>query len=435
MSRLVLAGLGGPIPTISLPDPNASGDRPTLELLLEDGVPFEKVAYTSLGYTHYEVWCIGGSGGLGGGVGAQVVFPQANTYEVASPEHWAQHLANLAYWDTQLSPPKNFYTDFYAIVYIPGNPNYPVGGVPGVDYGWPYTHAQYVEYYNPTHLLPVYTYMTPYMKSSPSAIGGGGGGGGLHVFGGELEELPDTVPVQVGQAGADAGYGQGQVNGPLTPSPYQSYIPDWQERYPEPHPSFYPPAPGGDGEASFFGDICRASGGKGGNPGKKWVGAVFVDDGVGGAGGVGDRLEVGGGAAGSNSAAANGVDGTWDGTIGQGGGGGHGGKYTPGTGHSGAPTTPSSTVPATNGGKGAFSYIDTTVYGKGQAKSAYVEENRRYNLDTGELIEVTYVTSPHPVVPGGGGGARAKRKLPYGSDAQGYSQNGVVLLRLIKLDT
>ena len=165
-----------------------------------------------------------------------------------------------------------------------------------MDYGWPYTHAQYVEYYNPTHLLPIYTYMTPYMRLYPIAnvlaIGGGGGGGGLHVAAGELVDLPDTVPAKVGQAGADGGYGQTQVNGPLTPSPYQSHIPDTAERYPEPHPSFYPPVTGEDGGASTFGDICRASGGKGGNPAMKWVGAVLVEDRAGGAGGTGDRIEL-----------------------------------------------------------------------------------------------------------------------------------------------
>ena len=112
MSRLLLAGQGGPIPTISLPDPNSSSERPTVELLLENGVSFEKVAYTSLGYTHYEVWCVGGSGGLGGSDGGQIVFPIAHTYEVASPAVWTAHLASLAYWDTQLSPPRNFYTDY-----------------------------------------------------------------------------------------------------------------------------------------------------------------------------------------------------------------------------------------------------------------------------------------------------------------------------------
>jgi len=433
MSRLLLAGYGDPIPTISLPDPNASGERPTVELLLEDGVPFVKEAYTSLGYTHYEVWCIGGAGGLGGSVGGGIVFPTAHTYEVASPADWNAHLAQLAYWDSQLNPPKNFYTDYYTTVYIPGNPNYPVGGVPGVDYGWPFTHAQYVEYYNPTHLLPVYTYKTPYMSPSASAIGGGGGGGGMHVAAGELEELPEECPVLVGQAGVDAGYGQTQVDGPLTPSPYQSYIPDTQERYPEPHPSFYPPALGGDGGASAFGDICRASGGKGGNPAVKWVGGVLVEDRAGGAGGVGDRLEAGGGAAGSNNT-ANGLDGTWNGVIGQGGGGGRGGKNVPSTGHSGAPITPGSTTPPTRGGKGSFSYIDTTVYGKGQETSAWVDIRRTYDYNTGELIEEVVVPSQIIVVPGGGGGARAKRKLPYGSDALTYSDKGVVLLRLMKLD-
>ena len=447
MSRLLLSGLGGPIPTISLPDPNTSSERPTLELLLEDGVSFEKVAYTSLGYTHYEVWCVGGSGGLGGSVGGQIVFPTAHTYEVASAEQWAVHLANNVYWDSQLSPPKNFYTDFYSTIHTSGPVSMPFGyleyvypGSPGWTGGYQYsvTHYQYLEYYNPTHLLPVYIYKTPYMRTSvnhmsPNAIGGGGGGGGLHVVIGELEDLPDVVPVQVGQAGADAGYGQTEVNGPFEPSPYQPYSASITQRYPEPHPSFYPPAPGGDGGTSSFGDICQASGGKGGNPAMKWVGTVLVEDRAGGAGGIGGRLEAGGGGAGSNSG-ANGTDGSWDGSIGQGGGGGRGGNYIPGRGHSGAMYIPGSTIPPTNGGKGSFSYIDTTVYGRGQVISALVEERSTYDYITGELIETVNVPSSYIIVPGGGGGARAKRKLLYGSDAPGYSQNGLVLLRLIKLD-
>ena len=66
MSRIELKGQGGPIPTIGLPDPNLSSDLPVQTLLLPHGIPFLKVDYVGLGYTHFQVDCIGACGGNGG---------------------------------------------------------------------------------------------------------------------------------------------------------------------------------------------------------------------------------------------------------------------------------------------------------------------------------------------------------------------------------
>lgn len=84
---------------------------------------------------------------------------------------------------------------------------------------------------------------------------------------------------------------------------------------------------------------------------------------------------------------------------------------------------------AGNGGRGSFSYADTTVYGP-----------------RGTRITVA-VPIPNPIlggiggsfpgayVPGGGGGAKANRKpeLLHGSRAVGSDPNGIVLIRLTRV--
>lgn len=64
--RVEFGGIGGEIPLEAMP----TGDSATLPPLTlnftEDGT-FDKQAYLEMGYTHYEVWCIGAAGGRGGG--------------------------------------------------------------------------------------------------------------------------------------------------------------------------------------------------------------------------------------------------------------------------------------------------------------------------------------------------------------------------------
>lgn len=65
--RVLLNGQGGPIPKEALPDPTEDAVLPVQAFFLENGVPFLKQSYVDLGYTHFEVWCLGAAGGRGGG--------------------------------------------------------------------------------------------------------------------------------------------------------------------------------------------------------------------------------------------------------------------------------------------------------------------------------------------------------------------------------
>lgn len=63
--RMKLAGFGGPI-----------------FMYLTDGVPFVKAAYVALGYTNFDVICIGAAGGFGGGLNAGIEDPHLSyTYD------------------------------------------------------------------------------------------------------------------------------------------------------------------------------------------------------------------------------------------------------------------------------------------------------------------------------------------------------------------
>lgn len=478
--RIYLGGHGDPIPRIALPDPNLDSTLPILVLELADGEPFLKGDWTSFGYTNFEVWCIGAAGGRGGGMadryyeyksgGGGIQFFASKVPRIIPADQWALMHESGSLYDLDLSPPKNYYTDYYTTIFIPGNPNYPPGGVPGTDYGWPFTHYEAVEYYNPTHQGSVTTYRNPFLLPSGMAVGGGGGGGGVQAVSGLLSDLPDEVEVEIGQAGDDVGPGQTNIDGPLTPLPPVLYpypvsptdpwdINTWEGRwirkqqirnildpqanvYPEPHPSFLPPQPGLDGGASTFGDICQASGGKGGYPSLKWVGGVLTRDGAGGAGGVGGSDIAGGGAAGGRIPSGSGIpgpgtDGTWDPStrIGQGGGGGFGG------GKGGTQALPTGGVytiqkfTPTSGGRGAFSYADTSIYGARQPANFWSYTTYEIDNETGLFIEVEKVVVTSDLInPGGGGGARAMRKFYYGSHAQGYNPNGIVVIRLTKVE-
>lgn len=280
--RIHLGGHEGPIPDLALPDAYIDTSAPPQVLFLEDGVPFNPADIMAFGYTHYEVWCVGGAGGRGsdGGGRYQGYYnqfdPQGNsgptslqlglgTYRVPDPAHPGATLDRV--WD----------------VYV--NVNY-----------------------------------------QQQLCGGGGGGGGLHVVSGKLEDLPSSVPVTVGKAGADGPPAQVAKPGDYTTSMadlmyYQGAV------YDPPYVVIPAPRAGEDGGASSFGDICKASGGKGGKPAGFWINNELYYDGTGGDGGTGGSTVAGGGGAGA-STVSTAKDGTWDGTIGQGGGGGRGGTYS-----------------------------------------------------------------------------------------------------------
>jgi hypothetical protein len=66
--RCELSGYGGPLPP--------------LVLNLVNIVPFLKEEYVDLGYTNYDVMCIGGAGGDGGGADAQIFITELETFRI-----------------------------------------------------------------------------------------------------------------------------------------------------------------------------------------------------------------------------------------------------------------------------------------------------------------------------------------------------------------
>lgn len=234
-----------------------------------------------------------------------------------------------------------------------------------------------------------------------TSYGGSGGGGGLHRVLSLLSLLPDICPVIIGQAGSNGvrgGWHENQLGNPV----------------------YDPPTAGGDGGASSFnGATCRASGGKGGapTPAHNIDGTVRAPGGNGGDGGAGGRAAAGGGGLGSVVAETNGVDGTWDGTVGKGGGGGIGGTYVDIIDPRFPPGGDNSYVKlAGSGGQGSFSFGDISVVGVREARSPDPTENT--------LL----------LVPGGGGGAKVNQLFAYGSHAPGFNPNGIVVLRLTKIE-
>lgn len=80
---------------------------------------------------------------------------------------------------------------------------------------------------------------------------------------------------------------------------------------------------------------------------------------------------------------------------------------------------------ASSGGRGSFSYADTSVFGARQLRSTHPAAVWRPGTPTPEV--------PQIVVAGGGGGGRANHSLPFGSYAPGFSPHGVVLIRLTRV--
>lgn len=407
MSRIYLGGEGAPIPQIALPDPNI-GDSAPIFLVLANGQTFDKADYISLGFTGYEVWCVGAAGGRGSQGGGRIVTTPEDLR--SGGVIWKETIITERYSDAMWQTVLKSYDYVAAESGVTGY-SVEINGRPT----WLTVH-QFAEYVNPNHLNTITVYSDPVLALAPM-YGGAGGGGGLHVVSGLLVDLPDSVLVAIGQAGADAPPGQIQSNGPWDPVP-PPWPPDplyWNgtyyyddavllnasERWPSVHPTLPKPVAGGDGGASSFGAIAKASGGKGGGPSITWPGNVRTFTGKGGDGGLGGRTTAGGGGLGSSSD-ASGEDGSWDGTIGGGGGGGRGMNASTGV----ANVNPKAN--STKGGKGSFSYGDTSVYG--------VQQN------------VQLVGSD--VIPGGGGGARLPGSRQFGSHAPGFDPNGFVGIRL-----
>lgn len=336
MSRFELGGHEDPIPNLALPDPNLSGDLPVQSLELVNGVDFLKADWVALGYTHYEVWCIGAVGGKGASPNDATFYPYDGSVRYNGlawhiDTHEEAYTSDL--WELVLQSAdaiaSGSNTTMYTGIAPIGTTPPPQGVIEWTTYAgaiyWILTPRGLAELQNPSHLVQISEFHDPYLVENGGIQGGGGGGGGLHVVSGALADIPDTVPVSVGQPGANAIIGQILVNGVWTPHVvHADPILAFTNREIDTS-SFNIPGAGGDGGASSFGDIGMASGGKGGGPSIIWQGAQRAFAGYGGQGGKGGQTVAGGGALGSTTKTANGKDGTWDGTVGEGGGGGRGG--------------------------------------------------------------------------------------------------------------
>lgn len=440
--RVRLAGKGSPIPGLAIPDPN-SGDNIPQTYIFADGEEFHKADWIGLGFTHYEAWCVGAAGGRGGAQASNTpYFPAVRTRPVMTPAEWDLYLELMIIYASMLQPPYGPYGQFNPPTYQPA----PQGVINYYESQFPAHDPWYVSNYYPA--APA-----PFMVET-SVQGGGGGGGGAHRVGGLLADLPEVVVAEVGVRGANAPHGQTVVNGVYTPIPdsLRMYDPpdgrlqelnNWATEFMNEYPvgtrvGFVPPGPGEDGGYSAFGDICKASGGKGGRPAKVWNGTEFVPDAAGGQGGAGDTIVAGGGGTGTPTGTTaqppNGQDGTWDGTIGKGGGGGRGGVigspgnsfpyYSPPI----PPRLPSS------GGRGSFSYADTSIHGPRGAAGFWVQQGYDVDYYTGVVTPKLPVQTSAFTVPGTGGGAKADKKLKYGSHAIGFSPDGLCMIRIYAVE-
>lgn len=227
-------------------------------------------------------------------------------------------------------------------------------------------------------------------------FGGAGGGGGFHRIRGLLSAIPSSCPIVVGAAGA---VGTEHISNPANTTD------------------------GADGGGSSFNtDTCRASGGKGGKRAQS-NSLTVTTDADGGEGGIGDRINAGGGALGGiagtptdpglGTPGIDGEDGDLFLDIGKGGGGGAGG-----VGKFGPPAEGGTTCnAATSGGRGSYNPADTSVYGPGDSPSH--DGSSQTNSSNSDFI-----------IPGNAGGARASalNGLPtmYGKSGD----PGIVVVRL-----
>jgi hypothetical protein len=397
MPRVELSGKGDRIPEYAIPPFGSDGVIPPTVRTFTDSTDFSVQTYRDLGYTHFEVWCIGAAGGKGGGV------QTGNT----------------------------------------SDPSYAYGAIPSTSYGGEGGGGGLQKIGGMLADLPD---VVPVVVGKEGAAGqdgnrhyrwriasawmyGAGGWGNYAVTKGNA-----NVP------------GMTDASGNAIP-PY-FFVTD-AETYPNaspaylfyPEPSYVEPTDGNAGGASYFNDppLAMASGGTGGKKSPVYSNSssdthresfamLHAPGGEGGQGGVGGQVEPGGGANGGTSTglAFNDVagtpnyrqeiprvltgaeDGYWDGIIGEGGGGGRGGTSQvnpqPPVG-----VTPPTVSPSSSGGKGSFSYADTSVFGP------------EGSVGTQEII------------PGTAGGARVLKNNKYGSRSAGYNPNGVVIVRLTRI--
>lgn len=312
--RVELKGKGTPIPELALPAPGVVSELPPQAFLLGDGASFEKADFVGLGYTNFEVWCIGAVGGRGG----DNIFPQLYIMYGGGGGGGGFHRVVGLLADLPDSCPV-----------IVGQ-----AGADGQDSNlqWP--------------MIPE-----------------------THVFDGEnvlndplvLDTNPDYVPPLAGQDGGASSFNGdtcrasgGKGGAPTKPDVQRVFTfsdvgAEWSE-YATRQTSRRRSGDGGEGGSG--GQIEAGGGGLGGS-----VTPVIVTS-----PGAPSDIYV------------KPKDGTWDGEIGQGGGGGIGGfgglfPATPGGDPAHWSQLPTAALLAENGAKGSYSYRDTSVYGVGQLGS------------------------------------------------------------------
>jgi hypothetical protein len=387
MTRIFLGGKGDPIPDLAMPDLSLAVDlQPIYVPFTADGI-FVPADYIAMGYTDYEVTCIGAAGGRGSdGDAAGAAWPYYYTPLPGgySMTHWHDPmLINLSAWGgggggggSQRVNGK--------LADLPANVPVAVGQA-GADAGAAYI-AQTGNYTpNPpapwpdaraTYDSPVATFLSAH----------NGGDGGASTFG------PDICMASGGKGG-----------GPCIDKT-------------QPHGTW-----NGDGLAA---------------PNAAWTG-------FGGQGGIGGRTLAGGGAAGSASTSlltpADGADGMWDSdtNIGAGGGGGRGGVWVPGYDPNvGSPLPgedPYYRRLSSSGGQGAVSFVEPGVLGPRQMRAVGSWSYPRYNTSQRASIGTDSQTNNQTTMPGTGGGAKVTPVNIFGGRSGGALAQGAVFVRVMKI--
>lgn len=402
MPQIEFDGLGQPISTIALPPFGSGSELPPTVLVFNDSADFPAQVYRDLGFTHYEVWCVGAAGGGGGDI---------LDIENTSDPNWTRYMPiqRVSFGGEGGGGGMQFAAGL--LPDLPPIVPVVVGkrGADGVDGNqmprWGISSAM-----QPFAGVPTMMAVTKDSRNIPGMVDGNG------------NAIPPYFFVET--------------------SPYLFHL----------NPYYIEPQDGQNGGHSSFNDAtCQASGGTAGKKTPVFLnsteeyrslapnGAITFaywngPGGNGGEGGSGGRTQAGGGGKGATVSTPEWnftpgtpgygqeklrtytppQDGSWDGSIGKGGGGGRGGSWRPARYYSqGGLAEPPVVAQATWGGNGSFNYGDTSVYGPKGVLADYKGRGL--------------------IIPGGGGGARVQSKLKYGSKAPGYSPDGLVVVRLTRI--
>lgn len=395
MPQIEFDGQGEPIPIYAIPPFQSESSIPPTVLTFTNSADFLAQTYRDLGYTHFEAWCIGAAGGRGGGV---------QVGDTTDPSYIYGEIPSTSYGGE--GGGGGLHTIGGLLVDLPPIVQVVVGseGVAGADgnrqYRWRVAVAmQYEPSYGYPMMLAVVKGATnvPYMTDASG----------------------NAIP------------------------PYFYTTEEAAYLFFE-NPNYVEPQDGTDGGySSFNSPLGLASGGRGGKKSPVYrnnqddkdrvsIAMQHAPGGEGGQGGIGGRIDPGGGGDGGKASELGffdvppypfgqyrqekprvltpAKDGFWDGVVGQGGGGGRGGtsQSNPSSPITGG-ATPPTVSPSSSGGKGSFSYADTSVYGPPGT--------------VGTLA----------ITPGTAGGARVLKNQKFGSRSSGYNPNGVVVVRLTRI--